>query len=746
MRRKRHTIVRMPADRLALALERLGPGDWLVFERFAAEFLAVEYPSLRTTAASAGDRGRDGELHRVGEDPVVAVQYSVTTDWKGKIAATVDRLAETMPSVTELIYATNQRIGSAADDLVRSIRRSKQVFVDVRDRSWFIERELTSPQREAASLELSRMMVDPLLVERRIRRYSPTLSDDEARIALLHLVLGAHDEASDKGLTKTCFESLVLSALYDTTPESRLTHEAITTRVTRLLPAGFEEQIAQQVQGAIQRLSTRNGRVKQYGKTDEYFLADEERRTVKQRAAEYLLLQNELEDRLISTIKISLPGLHLNEGTGAQVGTDLRTALESVLLKRGEAFAKAAKTGEIQPVDAEEVVVVVRELSRSSGNLLTDTQVAAAIIEILERPSPKIRLYLHRLADAYTMFAFLRQAPDVQKVVVSMFTGGDLWLDTSAILPLLAETLLDDPHERYHAALIKAAKDAGLRLFVTDGVVEEVERHINRCVAFSRTGAQNWRGGVPFLATAYTLSGRARRGFMNWAELFRGPVSPEEDIRQYLYEMYGVERRNLLLEADAAPPELRIVVQEIWHEAHERRRLSPGAEELDTPTRTRLVAHDVENTVGIIQLRKQISINPLGYRSWWLTLDKIALALHRELTSRLGPNAPASPAISPDFMSQYLRIGPLRTAIERELWTSLPIVTDISRYALFPKDLITRADELREAHEGLDESIIRRRVRDELNKAKLQRGPASMGGIQRMMATVEAGLRKQTSS
>ncbi|RUL94696.1 hypothetical protein [Verrucosispora sp. FIM060022] len=660
----------------------------------------------------------------------MAVQYSVTTDWKGKITATVDRLGETIPSVQELIYATNQIIGPAADDLVRTIRRSKQVFVDIRDRSWFIERELTAPQREAASLELSRTMVDPLLVERRIRNYSPILNDGEARIALLHLVLDAHDEASDKGLTKTCFESLVLSALYDTTSESRLTREAIIARVARLLPAGFETQIAQQVLGAIQRLSVRNGQVKQVGKTNEYFLTGEQREAVKQRAAEYLLLQNELESRLVSAVRASLPGLHLNDGKADQVGTDLRVALESVLLRRGEAFAKAA----------------VRELSRSSGRLLTDTQVAAATIEVLERPSPRIRLYLHRLADAYTMFAFLRQAPDVQKVVVSMFSGGDLWLDTSAILPLFAETLLDDPGERHYTALIRAAKDAGLRLFVTDGVVEEVERHINRCVAFTRTGTREWRRNVPFLATAYTLSGRARSGFTNWAERFRGAVSPEEDIRQYLYETYGVERRNLLAEADTAPTELRAAVQEIWHEAHEKRRVSPGAEELDTPTRMRLVAHDVENSVGIIQLRKKTSINPLGYRSWWLTLDRIALDLHQKLASRLGRDAPASPAISPDFMSQYLRIGPLRTAIERELWTSLPIVTDISRYAFFPKDLITRADELREAHEGLDEHIIRRRVRDELNKAKLQRGPASLGGIQRMMDSVETQLRKQTSS
>lgn len=42
----------VPSERLALALEQMQSGYWLSFERFAAEFLAVEFPSLRTTASA----------------------------------------------------------------------------------------------------------------------------------------------------------------------------------------------------------------------------------------------------------------------------------------------------------------------------------------------------------------------------------------------------------------------------------------------------------------------------------------------------------------------------------------------------------------------------------------------------------------------------------------------------------------------------------------------------------------------
>ena len=83
--------------------------------------------------------------------------------------------------------------------------------------------------------------------------------------------------------------------------------------------------------------------------------------------------------------------------------------------------------------------------------------------------------------------------------------------------------------------------------------------------------------------------------------------------------------------------------------------------------------------------------------------------------------------VPPDFMSQYLRLALVRTSVERELWASLPLITDISRYQFMPKDLINRADELRLEAAGVDDRIVRRRVRDRLNQLKLEQGPDALG-------------------
>jgi hypothetical protein len=97
----------MSARRLALALDSMPSSDWLAFESFAAAFLAPEFPSLRTPASPHGDRGRDGQMYVVSEDPNTIVQYSVAQDWNAKIRATVNRLKETMPATRTLIYVTN---------------------------------------------------------------------------------------------------------------------------------------------------------------------------------------------------------------------------------------------------------------------------------------------------------------------------------------------------------------------------------------------------------------------------------------------------------------------------------------------------------------------------------------------------------------------------------------------------------------------------------------------------------------
>lgn len=731
--------LRMPQTRLELALSLIEGGDWRVFEKFTAEFLAVDYPEMRTTASASGDGGRDAELYVPLGDPTTAIQISVRQDWEAKIRETVKRLADTFPSVRELIYATNQAIGASADDLKKSLRRDPGISLDVRDRQWYVERENTYPQRSIASERLAEQFVNPLLKRAGAAPTSAkSLSGPESRVALLQLALDSQDVAGDRNLTKSCFESLVVAALRGTSAENRMPRAQVHSAIGAFVPAGAPGQLEALIDGALARLAKKGGPIKHFRQADEFHLSYEESVRIDEQAARFLLDERELEAALVNNLRI-MADTEIDEQAYLLCGPLLRETLEKVLLQQSEEFAAAVSTGESLQLDAERLFAEVKAVS---SELPTTAELAAAAIrEVLAVPTTAMSAHLRRLSDSYTLFAFLRQTPDVQKVVLSVFSEGDIWLDTSAILPLIAEELVEAPERRFYTQLLRAAANSGLNLFVTPGVIEEVERHLNKCVAFSYSRSGEWNGRVPFVYSAYLLSGRPRGEFVAWQDQIRGKERPLDDVRDYLDEVFSIQEKSLEEFADRGDIELRAAVQELWSEQHDQRRGAGDDYATDPLTVGRLVAHDVENTVGVLELRKSEQKGPMGYRTWWLTMDKTALRIKAYLRERMGQNAPtSSPALSPDFLSQYLRLGPMRSALEKGQRVSLPLITDVSRIENIPKSLIAISDAIRRENAELDERVLRRKVRDQMDYERTRLGVKAQGGIHKLETEIKAQI------
>lgn len=726
----------MPNPRLELALDLIKPSDWRTFEVLAAEFLVVEFPGLRTTASSSGDRGRDGELFVLGGEPTIGFQYSVTVSWEAKIKATLARLGDTFPSITRVIYVTSKEIGARADDLVAALWSEKRVQIDIRDRSWFVERELSSPQRSAASAEVITQFVEPLLASRGIKdNVAQALSDEEGRLALLHLTLDNRD-GDDRNLTKSCFEALVLSVLHDTSAENMLSFIQISDQVERIVPHGAIGQVKALVTSALNRLTVKGGPAKHHGQLGTYHLAFTEREKIRDQAADYLLGEEALEQDLAAGLWGSDDSLDQSPERTAAEAHNLRKHLEVVLMKRGESFAAVVNEGGEFLLDAFRITTDLHDAGYS-GQLST-TQAGAAILRVLTGPSESTKMHLRRLVDAYTLFAFLKLTPDVQKTMLKVFSEGDIWLDTSAVLPLLGELLLDDHESRYFTALLASARHAGMNLYVTDGVIEEIAGHLNRCLS-----AANWQGRepstLPFIYATYVLSGRDTTEFSSWVQEFRGNSRPAVDIKDFLKVTFGITGKSLADLANAADLNLRGAVQELWYEAHDRRRQG-GDNATDPGTVSRLVAHDVENTVGVIEARRVEPDSPMGYRTWWLTLDRTALRLRDYLKDKLGEDAPDSPALSPDFLAQLLQLGPLRSRLERE---TLPVASDLGRFENVPKELLELARETREKFAGMSELRIRREVRDTLDSARAHVGTVASAGSRGVEQRLTAQLERE---
>ena len=283
--------------------------------------------------------------------------------------------------------------------------------------------------------------------------------------------------------------------------------------------------------------------IRHYPKTDEFCLAHEE----VQRVTEYIADQELAEAALKSEMQSAVAGARAPSGTSAPdpsvVAHRLRRIIDKCLFDRAESFASAVRAGDMKEFATDHLdKIVIDDLRQSpavKGTAETDPAWLGAIArEVLSEPGEAIQAFLRDLADAYTVLAFLRHTPDVQSAVEKIFSYGQIWLDTSVILPLLAEELFEE-HEGRFQQMCRVARQAGIEFFVTSGVGEELDRHIERAI-FCSQKSNNWEGDYPFLFEAFLQMGRSPVEFQGWAEMFRGPNRPLGDLLEFLEERFGI--------------------------------------------------------------------------------------------------------------------------------------------------------------------------------------------------------------
>lgn len=729
----------MKTERFRLALRELKASDWERFETLGSTYLASEFPSLRTLASPSGDSGRDGTLFALAGNEI-AIQYSVSQDWRQKIRRTMQRLNEAFPdTVHVLVYVSSRRIGAAADELKHELLKHHRIHLDVRDETWFVDRVNSDDARQEAAEELARVVADPFLAsEGIVRRKAHALSSMEARIGLLYLALQWEDTTREKGLTRLSYEALTSAALRGTNSELRLTRQEVRDRVAAILPTQERRVVDRYVDAALDRMKKRSAR--HWPRQDEYCLTFAEHERVKSRLAEYELQDRDFDGAVQEAISVAAGDLGVDLADGLpDLIVRTKHILDRFILDSGEAFASAVVSGDLRRLEMQALKDLVIKDIGDNGHAGLGGTVVTVLLSALERliqtTDSTVQAYLRRSTDAYTLLAFLRAVPDVQRVVEKLFSHGRVWLDTSIVLPAMAETLLREEQQRF-SSLLRLAGDAGLELRVTPGVVEEVERHLNRSLVCLRSH-ELWKGHIPFMLSIYAVSGQALSDYPHWIEQFAGRTRPEDDIAEYLNEVFGVEMEALETEAAGTSEELRWAVQEIWQVTHERRR----GDEIDPITLNRLIAHDVENYVGVIGRRKQERESPFGYTSWWLTLDPTAFAARRLLKEHLRGRTPDSPVLSPDFLANYLAVGPMRKHVNRDAEGTMPILLDRGVQEM-PPDLLAVARHVRSEAAGLSERVIRRKVRDGIDRAKGRMGTIAQEGV----AGVEAAIKERLAS
>jgi len=721
--------------RLELALDLLQPEQWRRFEQFASQFLVGEFPGLIDMAAPSGDGGRDAEVFALRDDPTLYFQYSVRPDWEKKIRETVQRLNENFSDAQVLVYVSPKRIGADADELKADLRKKHRLHLEIRDRSYFTTRFAQSHATEAASEALAEEIVDPYLASRLSSHGKPaTLNPSETRAAHLFLMLQLKDDTAEKGLTKLSFEAVIRSTLANTDTEHRMSKVELMRQLKEMLAGIPNQRIEELASNALTRLIRREV-IRSHTKDDSVCLSFEEAKKMRERLAGCALDAQILDQAMEDAATQILGDREFKPEDVASVCTRARRILDSCLYARAEAFAHAVLNGRVSDFALDHLRgLILKDLATwpaqkgshdGDPDLLEET-----ISRVLNNTSAPDYEYLKGLADAYTLMAFLSLTPDIQGAMQKIFSYGEIWLDTTVILPMLAEELLDEDQGRIQS-ILALTRQAGIELFTTTGVLEELASHIRRAVTYTRVPSSRWEGSIPFIFEAYVRAGRDPNAFTTWAEAFIGDARPVEDLGAYLEERFGIRTQDLTEELESADGDLRATLDNIWLEWHEMRRARHAqllhGRELDPHTVLRLAKHDTESYLGVVQRRTNETSSPLGYKSWWLTFDSYATRVEDALRKH-GIQPPPSPVMSIDFLSQYLSLGPVRARFSIHDIRRLPVAIEPRLVAFLTPELLEQAKQIRLSLAGLPERVISRRVRDHLDAERRKKGPITERG------------------
>jgi len=506
------------------------------------------------------------------------------------------------------------------------------------------------------------------------------------------------NEAIGKGLTKSSFEALVRGALHGTSNQNKIKRAEVHARVGAFLPQHALARLIPYIDAALRRLA--KTAVRHWPKTDEFNLSYEESERLKDEAAAITNFKDVFEYDVLDIASIDDNAPVDNKPVIVET---VHRIVERYFMQRGEEFAASLARDTEPPMheaDLRSIIVSVSPTGRLVPGRENVDFLFHVVSTLMTSASDAAREYLRLLSDSYTLFAFLEEMPDVQKATKKLFTQGEIWLDTSILLPIFAEQAFPETLRPFTAMFVQA-KAARSRLLVTPGIVEEIERHLNLCVKYTRV--DRWDGRVPYVYSQYSLAGRARSGFPSWVERFRGESQPLQDIAEYLSESFGIEVQRPTV-SEGFDQSVASAIREYWRGVHDKRR------PLDGMNAFRLAEHDAENCISVLTERQaQAGRSPLGYSSCWLTLDSAA----RDMVRKLGGIIKHSPVISVDFLLKYLAFGPTRDLVPHSSRFGYAFAAPILEN--LPQDLLEVAKKVRSENNNLPERIIQRRIRDALD-------------------------------
>lgn len=692
----------MDKEAFRIALEKLDNG-W-VFEDFGHQFLSARLGYEFTPVGGTGDKGLDGFEHIFTRNSNEREIYQMSTEKanpKTKIVQTINKLIKNKKEIIRLTYVTNRKINNK-DLIIDEIFAEKETNLRIWDSTWF--------ETNVNNSESTKRVYNTFLksnyheYSKPGKSYSVANLDEESRLYVF-LRQQIEENSDTKNLNDNLIDTLIIFHLEPTDPDKEIVinEDSIIAYVKGFLKKD-DSSVEEMVKERLNIISKTKDKKIQYNvKLEGYCLPFSTRLEITERNIKDVDLEHKFSEQTCEKIKQYLKDESI---VVKNVANLVKETVKTIFYDQGLEFSNFILSSENDNSIEKHLIQVVEKVVDKSS-IITPHKAKVkecliyAIREIVYNGTLEQKRFLKSLSNTYMLMFLLQWDPKIAVYFQSLANKLTLFIGNSILIPAFSEMFLDKINRR-HWNLLKGAQKAGVKLVVSDSIIDELVSHfkILRNVYY-----QNLKDSEDFyLEDEYNLTAvqhiilrayfyaKKRGKVSNFDKFINHYIDPDLktaklDLIELLKELFGIE---YLSEA-----ELNISINvDVYNELVlelSKTKGSPKKAEVDSKLILSIYALREKNN-------ETSDTSIFGYKTWWLSKDTSTFRIVKKV---LDEKFHVSCYMRPDFLYNYIALAPKQEEVKEVYDELFPSLLGVNLSYHLPNDVAEQVQKSINDHRDL---------------------------------------------
>lgn len=693
----------MNTDAFKIALEKLDNG-W-VFEDFAHQFLSARLGYEFIPVGGTKDKGLDGFEHinsRSSNNREIFQMSTERADSKLKIIQTIDKLIKNGKEIQRLTYVTNRKINNK-DVIIDEIFSEKQINLRIWDSTWF--------EVNVNNSETTKRVYETFLqtnyheYSKPGKSYEVANLDEESRLYVF-LRQQIEENPNSQNLNDNLIDTLILFHLEPTDPEKEITisEDSIITYVKGFLKKDdvYVDEIVKNRLDIISK--TKEKRIQYHSQLKGYCLPFSTRKDITERNLKDIDLESTFSKQTCEKLKTYLKDENI---VIMNVANLVKETVKNIFYEQGLEFSNfmLSKENNVSSIEKHLVQVVSKVVDDSSiivsNRLKVKESLFYVIREIVYNGTIEQKRFLKSLSNTYMLMFLLQWDPKIAIYFQSLANKLTLFVGNSILIPAFSEMFLD-PINRRHWNLLKGAQRSGIKLVVSDAIIDELVSHfkIIRNIYFENLKeSENF-----YLEDEYNLTAvqhiilrayfyaKKRGKISDFDKFLNHFVDPDLrsvklDLIELLKELFGIEylsEADLNINIDES--EYEKLVQELSLEKSSLKKAEVDAKLILTVYALRESNNETNDT------------SIFGYKTWWLSKDTSTFRIVKKF---LNTKFHVSCYMRPDFLYNYIALAPKHEEINEVYDELFPSLLGVNLSYHLPNDVADQVQKSINDHKDL---------------------------------------------